>query len=132
MADSAPRKHNRRTFLKGSALAAATAATASAGLAATGYWMGRSNRAPKSIGKKVIVIGIDGRDPRLSEAIMNADQLPHLAKLRANGGFSKLGTSIPPQSPVAWANFINGAGPGSHGIFGFVHRHPHQQCDEPL
>ena len=36
-------------------------------------------------------------------------------KLRAAGGFSKLGTSIPPQSPVAWANFINGAGPGSHG-----------------
>jgi predicted AlkP superfamily phosphohydrolase/phosphomutase len=30
--------------------------------------------------------------------------------------------------PVAWANFINGAGPGSHGIFDFIHRHPHQQC----
>ncbi len=34
----------------------------------------------------------------------------------------------PPQSPVAWANFINGAGPGSHGIFDFIHRHPHEQC----
>ena len=31
---------------------------------------------------------------------------------------------MPPQSPVAWANFINGAGPGSHGIFDFIHRHP--------
>jgi predicted AlkP superfamily phosphohydrolase/phosphomutase len=29
---------------------------------------------------------------------------------------------------VAWANFINGAGPGSHGIFDFIHRHPEQQC----
>src|SRR5262249_43597152 len=42
--------------------------------------------------------------------------------------FSDLGTSIPPQSPVAWANFINGAGPGSHGIFDFIHRHPEEQC----
>ena len=29
---------------------------------------------------------------------------------------------------MAWANFINGAGPGSHGIFDFIHRHPHEQC----
>ena len=55
---------------------------------------------------------------------MKAGQLPNLEKLRAGGGFSHLGTSTPPQSPVAWANFINGAGPGSHGIFDFIHRHP--------
>ena len=41
-------------------------------------------------------------------------------------GIRRLGTSIPPQSPVAWANFINGAGPGSHGIFDFLHRHPQE------
>jgi predicted AlkP superfamily phosphohydrolase/phosphomutase len=28
---------------------------------------------------------------------------------------------------VAWANFINGAGPGSHGIFDFIHRDPARQ-----
>ncbi len=72
----------------------------------------------------MIVIGIDGMDPRLSERMMKAGLLPNLAKLRAGGGFSRLGTSTPPQSPVAWANFINGAGPGSHGIFDFIHRHP--------
>ena len=59
---------------------------------------------------------------------MKEGLLPNLAKLRAAGGFSPLGTSIPPQSPVAWANFINGAGPGSHGIFDFIHRHPQEQC----
>src|SRR5438034_11578085 len=67
-------------------------------------------------------------DLDLSEPMMNAGRLLNLAKLRATGGFSPLGTSIPPQSPVAWANFINGAGPGSHGIFDFIHRHPHEQC----
>jgi predicted AlkP superfamily phosphohydrolase/phosphomutase len=124
MTDSARCKPNRRTFLKRSALAAA----AVAGVGVGGYWIGSRFRAARSIGKKVIVIGIDGMDPVLTETMMNDGRLPYLAKLRAQGGFSPLGTSIPPQSPVAWANFINGAGPGSHGIFDFIHRHPHEQC----
>ena len=92
------------------------------------YWLGAAGRASRGHGKKVIVIGIDGMDPELSLAMMAQGQLPQLRKLRATGGFSKLGTSTPPQSPVAWANFINGAGPGSHGVFDFIHRHPDQQC----
>ncbi len=110
------KRPNRRTFLKGTAAAAGT------------YWLGGCSRSPKSTGKKVIVIGIDGMDPRLCDFLMSAGRLPNLARLRDAGGFSPLGTSIPPQSPVAWANFINGAGPGSHGIFDFIHRHPHEQC----
>jgi predicted AlkP superfamily phosphohydrolase/phosphomutase len=125
MAESSKPKLNRRTFLKRSALAAAAGA---AGIGATSYWLGSRTRVSRSIGKKVIVIGIDGMDPRLAESMMKEGLLPHLAKLRDSGGFSDLGTSIPPQSPVAWANFINGAGPGSHGIFDFIHRHPHDQC----
>ena len=115
---------SRRAFLKRSALAGAAVAGAGAGA----YWLGGRRRASRSLGKKVIVIGIDGMDPRLCETMMRQGLLPHLARLRERGGFSDLGTSIPPQSPVAWANFINGAGPGSHGIFDFVHRHPHEQC----
>jgi len=76
---------------------------------------------------RVIIIGIDGMDPRLCEKLMSAGQLPNLARLRQSGGYRALGTSIPPQSPVAWANFINGAGPGSHGIFDFIHRDPAEQ-----
>lgn len=113
----------RRTFLLGSA-----AAIGAAAVGAGGYWLGSKRRVARSAGKMVIVIGIDGMDPLLSERMMNEGQLPNLAKLRAKGGFSPLGTSCPPQSPVAWANFINGAGPGSHGIFDFIHRHPEQQC----
>jgi predicted AlkP superfamily phosphohydrolase/phosphomutase len=120
MAESSPGKINRRRFLKRSAVAA--------GLTGASYWLGGCTRVSRSAGKKVIVIGIDGMDPRLSERMMAAGQLPHLSKLRAAGGFSDLGTSIPPQSPVAWANFINGAGPGSHGIFDFIHRHPQTQA----
>ncbi len=78
--------------------------------------------------KKVIVIGFDGMDPRLCKRLMDEGELPVLAKMRDNGGFSPLQTSMPPQSPVAWSNFITGAGPGVHGIFDFIHRDPAKQC----
>lgn len=107
----------RRAFLQGAAA-----------LAGSAYFSGCVSRVSKSLGKKVIVIGLDGMDPALSASMMDEGLLPNLAKLRAGGGFSSLGTSVPPQSPVAWANFINGAGPGTHGIFDFVHRHPDEQC----
>ena len=77
---------------------------------------------------KVIVIGFDGMDPFLTEQMMDAGDLPVLAGLRSKDGYRRLATSNPPQSPVAWANFINGAGPGTHGIFDFIHRDPARQC----
>ncbi len=77
---------------------------------------------------KVIVIGFDGMDPRLCKRLMDAGQLPNLDRMRQAGGFKPLGTTIPPQSPVAWASFITGANPGVHGIFDFIHRDPTKQC----
>ena len=77
---------------------------------------------------KVIVIGFDGMDPVLAERMMDAGELPALDSLRKKNGYRRLATSNPPQSPVAWANFINGAGPGTHGIFDFIHRDPKRQC----
>ncbi len=115
---------DRRNFLKG----AATAAGATAAIATGGYWLGSRKRVSRALGKKVIVIGVDGMDPVLTERMMQEGLLPNLEKRRSRGGYSRLGTSTPPQSPVAWANFINGAGPGSHGIFDFIHRHPEHQC----
>jgi predicted AlkP superfamily phosphohydrolase/phosphomutase len=126
MSDPTAKKISRRGLLRRSAILGAGGV---AGLAGASYWLGSQSRVSRSAGKKVIVIGIDGMDPVLSEEMMREGLLPHLSKLTASGGFSKLCTSIPPQSPVAWANFINGAGPGSHGIFDFIHRHPHKQCE---
>ena len=125
MTDESQAKFSRRTVLKGAAAAAVAGAS---GCDVTSYFPGGRRRASRAAGKKVIVIGLDGMDPRLSSAMMKAGQLPNLQKLSAKGGFSELGTSTPPQSPVAWATFINGAGPGSHGIFDFIHRHPEEQC----
>ena len=118
-------KLNRREFLKQSTLVTAAFA---AGLSSTSGCRDTGNKLTSSARKKVIIVGMDGMDPRLCERLMNAGLMPNFDKLRGAGGYSVLGTSNPPQSPVAWASFINGAGPGSHGIFDFIHRNPEQQC----
>ncbi len=70
----------------------------------------------------VIVLGIDGMDPAFLEA--HWAELPHLDKLRREGEFQRLATTMPPQSPVAWSTFITGTSPERHGIYDFVHRNP--------
>ena len=104
------------------------AAAIAAGMDVPSVYAANKKRFPANPGEKIMVIGIDGMDPILSEKMMNEGQLPNFDKLRKLGGYRQLSTSIPPQSPVAWANFINGAGPGSHGIFDFIHRNPEKQC----
>ncbi|MGD8719280.1 MAG: alkaline phosphatase family protein [Candidatus Zixiibacteriota bacterium] len=79
---------------------------------------------PKALGRKVIVLAIDGMDPKLVERFVARGALPTFEKFIANNSFVPLGTSLPPQSPVAWSDFITGAGPGVHGIFDFIHRDP--------
>lgn len=74
--------------------------------------------------KKVIVIGLDGLEPKLAEAMLKAGELPNLAKLSGQGGYSRLGTTYPPQTPVAWSTFTTGTNPGGHGIFDFLRRDP--------
>jgi predicted AlkP superfamily phosphohydrolase/phosphomutase len=73
-------------------------------------------------GKAVIVLGVDGMDPSFIER--NWSALPNLRRLRDLGGLTRLATTTPPQSPVAWSTFITGTDPAQHGIFDFVHRDP--------
>jgi len=73
-------------------------------------------------GKRIIVLGIDGMDPKFLEAHWSS--LPNLERLRQRGEFRTLATTIPPQSPVAWSSFITGMDPGGHGIYDFIHRNP--------
>ncbi len=86
-----------------------------------------SGRGGTKLDKRICVLGCDGMDPKLVRRMIDEGRLPNLARLEREGGFKPLETSIPPQSPVAWSNFITGAGPGVHGIFDFIHRDPKKQ-----
>ena len=74
--------------------------------------------------KKVIVIGLDGLEPSIVDAMLEAGELPNLARLRASGGYSRIATTTPAQTPVAWSSFATGTNPGGHGIFDFLRRDP--------
>ncbi|NWG07501.1 MAG: alkaline phosphatase family protein [Chloroflexi bacterium] len=72
--------------------------------------------------KKVIVIGLDGFEPKIAETMMSRGELPNLMKLREQGGYSRLKTTASAQTPVAWSTFSTGTNPGGHGIFDFLTR----------
>ena len=64
---------------------------------------------------RLVVLGIDGLDPDTLRDVVerHPDRMPNFARLIAEAdGVRDLGTSTPPQSPVAWSNFIVGRGPG--------------------
>lgn len=80
---------------------------------------------PESEHPRMVVLGIDGLDPDILKDVMRRfpDRMKSFQRLvDAGGGVKSLGTSTPPQSPVAWSNFITGRHPGGHGIYDFIHR----------
>ncbi len=74
--------------------------------------------------RRVVVLGLDGLEPSLVESMMAAGALPAFARLRGAGGYDRLATTYPAQTPVAWSTFATGANPGVHGIFDFLRRDP--------
>ena len=74
--------------------------------------------------KKAIVIGLDGLEPTIVEAMLQRGELPNLARIRQSGSYSRLRTTYPAQTPVAWSSFATGTNPGGHGIFDFISRDP--------
>ena len=71
---------------------------------------------------RVVIMGLDGLDPILTEKFMEEGKLPHLSRLREKGSYMPLQTTYPAMSPVAWSSFITGVKPGRHNIFDFLKR----------
>ena len=72
--------------------------------------------------KKVIVLGLDGLDPRLTEQFIAQGKMPNFAQLQQAGSYSRLRTTFPALSPVAWSTFATGVNPAKHNIFDFLNR----------
>lgn len=106
------KKATRREFLR-----AATVGTAalSAGL----FSVGRSHAQARG---RVVMLGYDGMEPSVVEAMLERGELPNLQKLRTMGAYSRLTSTIPPQSPVAWNTYATCKNPGGHNIFDFIRR----------
>ncbi len=74
--------------------------------------------------RKVIILGIDAMDPKITEQLMQERKLPNFSRLAAMGAYEHLDTTMPSESVVAWSSFSTGANPGEHGVFDFIMRDP--------
>jgi len=108
---------HRRQFVK---IAAGSAAATGLGLSAGGC----QRLAGSTTRRKVVVLGLDGLDPKIIRGLMDAGRAPNFKKLAQIGSFLNLGTTMPALSPVAWSSFITGLTPGGHGIADFIMRDP--------
>ncbi|MBN2246001.1 MAG: alkaline phosphatase family protein [Candidatus Aminicenantes bacterium] len=73
---------------------------------------------------RIVILGLDGMEPPLVEKYMSAGKMPHFSRLKQEGCYSRLATTIPSISPVAWSSFMTGCNPGKHNIFDFLSRDP--------
>src|SRR5579864_5664235 len=115
-----PRPPCRRPPVVPALLAAALALAAAGPLVAAGEPATAASQAPR----KLVILGFDGADAKLTERWMAEGKLPHLAALRRQGAFAPLLSTIPSQTPVSWSTFATGLNPGRHGIFDFLKRDP--------
>ena len=82
----------------------------------------RHARRPKAKIKRLIVVGLDGQDPNLTDRFMKEGKLPNFQRLAAQGCYHRLATTFPSVSPVAWSSFSTGTHPARHNIFDFLDR----------
>jgi predicted AlkP superfamily phosphohydrolase/phosphomutase len=72
--------------------------------------------------KRLIIVGLDGQDPQLTERFMKEGKLPNFSKLADMGCYRRLRTTFPSLSPTAWSSFATGTDPAKHNIFDFLSR----------
>ncbi len=54
--------------------------------------------------RKVVVVGLDGLEPTIVEAMLARGELPNLARLSEGGPVARVATTAPAQTPVAWSS----------------------------
>ena len=72
--------------------------------------------------RRLVVVGLDGQDPRITDRMLEEGKLPNFARLAESGCYHRVGTTYPAVSPVAWSSFSTGTHPGKHNIFDFLAR----------
>lgn len=84
----------------------------------------RLRRGPKPKGavKRLIVVGLDGQDPRITDRFLAEGKLPNFQRLKDMGCYRSLRSTYPSISPVAWSSFSTGTHPAKHNIYDFLDR----------
>ena len=74
--------------------------------------------------KKVLLIGWDAADWKVAAPMMDAGEMPNLAKLVSGGVMGNMATLFPVLSPMLWTSIATGKRAHKHGIHGFSEPDP--------
>ncbi|HDH05642.1 MAG TPA: hypothetical protein ENH01_08010 [Nitrospirae bacterium] len=82
--------------------------------------LSKSAISEKILGKKVLVIGLDGASKRIIDRMVSQKKLPLIEKLINTGSYYHSSHSFKPcASPVIWTSISTGKKPEKHGVKGF-------------
>ncbi|HUP51467.1 MAG TPA: alkaline phosphatase family protein, partial [Longimicrobiales bacterium] len=82
----------------------------------------RSARLPRPRIRRLVIVGFDGQDPKLTDRFMAEGKLPNFQRLAEEGCYHPLRSTFPSVSPVAWSSFSTGTHPAKHNIYDFLDR----------
>jgi predicted AlkP superfamily phosphohydrolase/phosphomutase len=71
--------------------------------------------------RRVLVIGLDAACLTQLRPLIDAGDVPTLARLVEEGVTTDLESTTPPWTPTAWPSAMTGQSPWSHGVYGFHH-----------
>lgn len=74
--------------------------------------------------KKILLLGLDGFCPKVMEKLMEEGKLHNFQRLKEIGSYTRMETTIPPETPVATSALATGTNPGKFGVFDFLSRDP--------
>lgn len=87
-------------------------------------WLIQILRRPRALSRsrvrRVLIVGLDGQDPDLTDSFLKEGILPNFQRLQEMGSYHRLRTTLPAESPVAWSSFQTGCNPGRHRVFDFL------------
>jgi predicted AlkP superfamily phosphohydrolase/phosphomutase/tetratricopeptide (TPR) repeat protein len=69
---------------------------------------------------RLLLVGWDAADWKVIDRLLAKGEMPHLARLLAEGVRGNLATIHPPLSPMVWTTIATGNRPAKHGIHGFT------------
>lgn len=81
----------------------------------------------KALANKVLVLGIDGMDPKLTQKFITEGYMPNLEKFIARGSAENTLHMIggfPTVTPPMWTTLATGSNPSTHGITEYYAKHP--------
>jgi Flp pilus assembly protein TadD len=82
--------------------------------------------------RRVLLVGWDGADWEMLQALLHRGMMPNLARLMAEGSWGELASFTPLLSPLIWTTMATGETPDEHGILDFVEVDPGSGTKVPV